>query len=374
MCSDNIKMFEDDGFSVLLVVTDFEIGGTPLQVLRLAGSLKANGVSVSVCSLSPPGPITKRFKFHNIPTYSLGARSIKDIHILFKFKGVLSRIKPDIVHSFLVHSNFVSRIGNAMLGKRCKHIGTICTIEREKRWHNAVERITSGLSDKIVCVSEAIKNFAISKMKIKEEKLRVIRPGIDIERILSAQPIDISELGIEPSEHRVCFLGRLDPIKQVDVVIRAIKWIKENSDIGDIQLVVIGDGEERNRLVKLVDKLNIADSVYFLGFREDYERILKICDVYALASKQEGWGIATVEAIAAGLVPVVSNVDGSREIVEFTECGVLVDSFEPIDFAKGIIEALEMKGKKKIDESIMYQLSIKREVEEYIKLYRELTR
>lgn len=358
--------------SVLIVITDLEIGGTPLQILRLAREFKRKGVRVGVCSLSEEGPITYRLLSEGIDTYALGARSIFDLHIIWRLVGLIRRLRPDVIHSFLVHANVVSRLANLLAGFPSIHIGTICTIERIKRWHNWLERISYNLSDAVVCVSFAVRDFVEKDLGIKGSTF-VVRPGIDIEDIKGATPADPALLGIGESNHRVCYLGRLDPVKGIDIAIKAIWWIYRNTDLDDIQLLIIGDGPQRNRLMGLADRLGISDRVYFLGFRQDYASILKICKVCILPSYQEGWGIAVAEAICAGLVPVVSNAGGSAELVQLANHGIIIDGFQPHSFAKGIIDAFDLQAEANKDMSEgLLQLSSSYEAEEYLKLYRSL--
>ncbi len=202
--------------------------------------------------------------------------------------------------------------------------------------------------------------------------ISVIYPGIDIGRIVASQPIEFTALNIEPSENRICFLGRLDRIKRVDLILRALAHIREYKPDCDFQFLIIGDGPERQNLQKLTSDLSLEREVHFLGFRSDYPEILKICRVYVLASEQEGWGIATAEALASGLIAVVSAVDGSKEQIIDRQNGFLVPPGNHLALAEAILSAIELADspeRKNLTEQQLQTLSSNREAEEYLLLY-----
>ncbi len=358
----------------LLIVTDLERGGTPLQVYRLAKGLKSLNTEIAVCCLSHKGPIAELIEQEAINVYPLQATNITDVQIIFKLAKLINNFKPDICNSFLMHSNVITRIAARLLSSSsCKIISTVCTVERQKHWHMIMENSTHRLSDIIVCISQAVLKHLHHIGHIPKNKLELIYPGIDIQKIRNAVPIDIGKLSIRPCKHRICFLGRLDPIKRIDLILHAIRKIHNEQNNYDIQFIIIGDGPERNKLERLTKELKIENIVYFLGFREDYPAILKLCQIYTLASEQEGWGIATIEAIAAGLIPVVSDIDGSREIIEKTS-GLTFTPKDSDDLAAKIIKAINLYDNRQfaIDNENLAFFDYHRESSEYLKLYETL--
>ncbi len=356
---------------VLLIVTDLEIGGTPLQVYRLAKGLRRLGVDVSVCCLAGEGKVAELLRDSSIPVYPLGAKNVFDIRILYKFAKLLSVLKPDIVHSFLMHSNIVTRlIGRVVVSG--KVVSTICTVEREKRWHMIMENFTHRLADVVVCISQAVMKHCITAGHISKSKLKLIYPGIDVDRIRLAKPADAKALNLDECRNRICFLGRCDPIKRIDLILYALEHIRNNYPDLDVKLIVIGDGPERANLQNLANRLGIADMVNFLGFRDDYPSILKLCKVYVLASEQEGWGVASAEAIVAGLVPVVSDVDGSREVIAGV-CGLTFPRGDWQTLAERIVEAIKLYDEKnEVSDDKLAFFDYHRESAEYFELYKTL--
>ncbi len=348
---------------ILLIVTDLEIGGTPLQVYRLSKGLTELGAQVSVACLAGPGPVADKIRVLGLPVFPLGARSVADVGVLLKLPRLMARLRPDICHSFLMHSNIPTRLSGCLVPGP-KIISTICTMEQEKGWHMILENATCRLADKIVCVSHAVRNFCL-KSHIPANRLEVITPGIDLEKITEALPPNPETLGLSPGSIKICFLGRLDPIKRIDLILKAVKILARP----DVELLIVGDGPQRQELERLADHLNISEKVKFLGFREDFPGILKLCKISVLASDQEGWGIATTEALAAGLTVVATRIDALSEQIKEGRNGFLVNPNDPEALAQGLSAGLNLRPTSLPDLEI---LSYRSEAREYLELYQSL--
>jgi len=355
--------------SVMLIVTDLQIGGAPLQVYRLAKGLYELEVPVSVVSLAGDGPVADKIRTLGIDVFPLGAKSIFDLRIFSRFAVLVARSRPDICHSFLMHANVLTRLVAPVICD-AKIVSTICTVERENHWHMTLENLTSRRAHKIVCVSRAVRDFC-RITGLPANKLTVIRPGIDEESILVAVPARREDIGLSPGTTTLCYLGRLDPIKRIDLILEALKIINNNN----INLLIIGDGPQRSYLESLTRHLSLQDQVHFLGFRSDYAALLKICQVYVLASDQEGWGVATTEALAAGLTVVATDVDANREQVIPGRNGYLVSPGNPHRLAEGILAGLKLHetyNSGYCPTPDLADMSYRREVAEYLELYRSL--
>jgi len=261
-----------------------------------------------------------------------------------------------------MHSNVLVRLA-AGIRRRPKIVSTICTVEREKGWHMTLERWTARLADRIVCISQAVRTFCLTR-GLPADRLVVIHPGIDLDRIRTAIPGDPVALGLTPSTTRLCYLGRLDPVKNIDVILRALTLLARP----DLELLIIGDGPQRPELETLARDLMLTNQVRFLGFREDYPSLLKLCRIFCLASRQEGWGIAVSEALTADLMVVATNVDALPEQVRSNNEGVLVDPDDPKAFAQGILSVLTPPNPP----NPRTVQTTQTEAQEYLHLYRQL--
>lgn len=348
---------------VLLVVTDLEIGGTPLQVYRLARGLKRLGCRVGVACLAGYGPIANRLDDADIAVFPLGARCVRDIGVVWRIWRLVCSLRPDVCHAFLVHANVITRLVAYAAGIRAV-VTTICTAERQNPWHLALENATCRLADRTVCISQGVTRHMRRRAHIPAATIRVIRPGIDVDHSQSARPISKESLTSHPDSPVICCVGRLDPVKRVDLVIRAMATIADRVHAG---LAIVGDGPQRNDLEGLVDRLGLRDRVRFLGFRDDVPGVLKSCDLFVLASQQEGWSIATAEALAVGLPVVVTDVEGPAEQIDPGRTGVLVPPGDAAKLAEGMLAALRLSKRPAGPAR-----SFADEARDYLDLYRKI--
>jgi len=357
---------------ILLVVTDLELGGTPLQVYRLAKGLKQFGCRVCVTCLGGYGPVARRIADADIQVEPLGAGDVYDVQVLGRLACLMRSVKPDICHSFLIHANVFTRVVGRSLGVR-SIVSTICTAERRYRWHLALENATWRLADRIVCVSGAVRAHMQAHAFIPPTSMRVVYPGIDVDEFLSAGPLPKEQLIGRTDAPLICYLGRLDPLKRVDLIIQALRIVKAR---GEIYLLIVGDGPTRPSLEKLAAESGLKDHVRFTGFRADVPAVLKSCDLYVTASEQEGWSIAIAEAMAAGIPVVATAVDGAFEQVEEGKTGYLVPPGDIQALAEAISAGIRLpKSRTRTTlTSQRIELSYMREAKEYYDLYQQLLR
>ncbi|MCU4139665.1 MAG: Glycosyltransferase involved in cell wall bisynthesis [Methanophagales archaeon] len=169
-----------------------------------------------------------------------------------------------------------------------------------------VERLTARLISKNIAVSERTKKD-LESLGVKNVK--VIHNGIDFKKIESVKPSE--------EESDIVFAGRLIKDKNVDVLIKAISLIKR--EISDIKCIIIGDGPEKEKLMKLAKELRVENNVKFVGFLENHDDVIaymKSSKVFVLPSTREGFGIVALEANACGL-PVVTVNHGRNAACDF---------------------------------------------------------
>jgi glycosyltransferase involved in cell wall biosynthesis len=314
---------------ILLLCTDLEVGGVPLLIRNFARVLAAaspdstpnrSRFTVQVASLAPEGPIAEQIRKHGITTHCLDACCQWDVRVFFRLARLIRQFQPHVLHSQLVHANVVGRLMGSLLGVP-KVIATIQTVEKGKRWHNKLENLTCRLSHKTACVSPSVYQHAARNIHIPKSRLQVIPNAIDVDRFADAEPVNLAEFNLDINKTTLVFVGRLDPVKNVDVLLRATARISQGQDI---QLLIVGDGPERERLETLTATLNLTDRVRFAGQRLDVERILKAADIFVLPSRWEGMPMAAQEAMASGLPVIASRAEGIIDIIEDNITGLLV--------------------------------------------------
>ncbi|HUF65243.1 MAG TPA: glycosyltransferase family 4 protein [Gemmatimonadaceae bacterium] len=162
---------------------------------------------------------------------------------------------------------------------------------------------------------------------IPQERIRVIYNGVDIVR-LTPDP------GARTPHPSFAYLGRLRRYKNVGTLIRALKLVPR----ADVTLDIAGTGPDRERLERLVQSLDLASRVKFLGFVSEPDKLSLLRRSWAtlLASPKEGWGISNLESAACGTPVIAADAPGVRESVRDGETGILVKPNGPAAFAAAI--------------------------------------
>jgi len=121
---------------------------------------------------------------------------------------------------------------------------------------------------------------------------------------------------------------------------------KLTKEIPDLAYLIVGDGQDRERLKNIAQSLGVGDKVIFAGYIPDSEKAdhYRLADVFVMPSRGEGFGIVFLEAMACGIPVIGSNVDGSREALREGKLGIIVNPNDPKEIYNGILSAL---GKSK---------------------------
>ncbi|MDO8632332.1 MAG: glycosyltransferase [Phycisphaerales bacterium] len=322
---------------LLYVITDLELGGVPLHLYRLARAMRDRGWRITVASLAgakvgvPGGgmvharvamPVGKMLREAGLPVYSCNGRGGWDYHVVGRLADIIREVRPDVIHSFLFHANTAVRFAALSSGfPRDWVICEIQTVEVERRWHLWVDRFTHRLCRFTIGNSPSVIDHLHRYARIPLDRLRLVRGGVDVDRIRSAAPMDRASLGLQATDRIVLWVGRLDPVKGLDVLIRAFEPLARETNA---HLLLVGGGALRDGLERLVRERTLESRVYFLGPRTDVPSLLKTADLFVFPSRTEGLPNALLEAMAAGCPIVTTDVPGCRDLITHEESGLLV--------------------------------------------------
>ena len=323
---------------ILYVITDLEVGGVPLHLCRLATRMHELGHVVRVVSLSPAGPVSEMLVQAGIEVGSCDARSVVGIGALLRLRREIVQFKPEMIHSFLFHANIACRLIAPLAGvSRDKLICEIQTVEIERRWHLTVDRWTHRLCRMEIGNSQSVIDHLHHEAGLPESWLLLVRGGVDLERFERAKPVQKSELGVKDSDRLLVWVGRLDPVKGLEDLLRALVIIQQRFAS---HLVLVGDGPERSRLERLITELDLADRVSLVGVRDDVPKILKACDVFVFPSHTEGMPNALLEAMASGCAIVCTDVPGNRDLITDDRTGLTVPARDSNALADAVMKLL----------------------------------
>lgn len=237
----------------------------------------------------------------------------------------------------------------------------------KKNWmYYPVEKFMSRYCDCMGMINWEDYGFTRKKMpRMRVEHIDGI--GFDISRFRDAEcsrDAKRAELGIAPEDCFVLSVGELQTRKNHEPVIRAVAKLNDPH----VKYCICGRGELLEPLQKLCRNLNIENQVRFLGHRYDIREILKAADIFAHPSLREGLGIAALEAMAAGLPLVTSDIQGIKDFMEDGKTGYCFSPSDVDGYAKAI--ALLMKNKElrasigKYNQTAVQKYSLKNSMQE----------
>ena len=205
-------------------------------------------------------------------------------------------------------------------------------------------RLYRGRVCRFIAISDCMYRVMVRANPSIRKKAKVIVNGIDIARVDGVQPANSATIPAQllAGRHRVGFLGRLYDVKGPQTFIDSAVIISEA--VEGVVFPVVGDGPLRGDLERHACERGIRDRVLFLGFREDAIAVLKHFDVLLFTSKKEAFGMALVEAMAAGVPIVAVHSEGAvSELVRNQKWGYLVEKRDPDLLARRVVGLLVNK-------------------------------
>jgi glycosyltransferase involved in cell wall biosynthesis len=307
---------------ILLLITDLELGGTPTVVRELAVRLHRTGVDIEVACLSKWGPVADQLKNAGVPVTALNAKGARDILMLRRLIRLIRDREFTTVFSFLMHANAMAAAASLRLHD-VRWIQSIQTTQPWPPWHWAVQRIAQRAASAIVVPSPSVAKIAIEWAGVAEDRVVVIPNAIDpADWARSESPIPATD----PRPYPITFLGRLDPIKDVPTLVRAVAILNPL-----VHLHIYGEGADRNRIEQTIAQLNTPVTMH--GAIESPQMALSQSGLLVLPSLAEGFGLVLIEAMAAGVPVVATDVPGIRDVVRHDQNGLLATCSDPISLA-----------------------------------------
>jgi len=328
------------------IIDSLGSGGAEKLLLTFTEAAIAAGHKVSIISLIDNRTVPA-VNFNVTQLSSLGANlifinSLKlyEIRPFLKLIKLFRHEKFDVVQSHLSHGDILGGIVGWLTSTPV--VATLHTPNPRQIGHYHIREflwkfVLRYFSKKTIVVSRGI-----------EEAYRSTVPASKLELVLNAVNIPApltdhernkirAEMTSNPQAKLIICVGRLVPSKGISELLQAFVSIREEN--ADAMLVIVGGGEIQNDLISQARSLGVFEHVHFLGYRNDIQDLLKGADMYVSASYLEGMSIALLEAMAAGLPIVATNVGEVPYLLE-NQRGVLIPPRDVEAIAKGIIDLL----------------------------------
>lgn len=335
--------------SILFVSTGLGQGGAEAQLTRLAVRLKQRGWTVRVVSMLPPSAYTEVLSAAGVSISSLNMRrKIPDPRAVLRLAQIIREVRPALVHAFMIHANLLCRITRMV----CPMPLLICSarsIYEGGRLREWAYRLTDPLSEVTTQVCQAGLERYICRRLVPAHKALYIPNGIEVEQFVpdvEARRQMRRQLGVEDAFVWGA-VGRLEPPKDYPNLLQAFKQVV-NTTYQKTCLVIVGDGSLRRTLQEQVELFSLQNHVHFLGSRIDVAKILQMLDAYVMSSAWEGMSNALLEAAAAALPIVATDVGDNRAIVLAEQSGYLVPPRDPEALAAAMQRLMKLSTPQRI--------------------------
>ncbi len=366
------------------VVLSLDCGGLERIVLALVREGLRLEQKVSVVCLERLGALAAGIDALNVPVVCLQKLPGLRLCLVPALIRVFRELRPDVVHTHqsgaLFYSGLAARLARVPLVVHTEHgnhfhHGDSSVATRLRKW--CLWRLSGSHAASFFCVTKDIAAELATRRLIPRRKLEFIPNGIDTSTF--AEPTDREalrrSLGFPVDASVIGTVGRLNEIKQQDVLIRAFASVrKEHSSA---RLLLVGDGPMRSRLEQLANELDLNGTVHFAGYQSEPERYLHAMDVFALTSRTEGMPLAILEAWGSGLPVVASAVGGIPDLIQHGCNGLLFPGRDEARLASLICELLrEPKQAHSLGEAgrrvVMTRYNVQRMAYDYQDRYRRL--
>lgn len=316
---------------IVYIISSFALGGAERLLLDLCRKLDKEKFEIYICSVTGGGPLLNEFEKLNIKVKVFYKPTKLGLGVIWQIFKYLKNIKPQIVHTHLFGGDTWGRIA-AIWARVLIIISTEHNINLNEGWlKKKIKLILSWFTDKIIAVSQGVKEYSIKIEKIKPAKLEVIYNGIDLNKFnwRGFKPIDLAH------SIQAIVVARLHKQKGHKYLLEAMPLLGEKYP--NLILNIVGTGNLLENLKKQAASLGITNKVIFWEQQLEIEKILPQMDLFILPSVWEGLGIAIIEAQAVGVPVLAANIGGIKELIEHKKTGLLFEPKNP----QAIFEAVD---------------------------------
>ena len=380
---------------VLRVIARLNVGGPALHVAYLSSGLAERGYDTTLIA----GDVAKGeesmafvaegegVEVVRLPGLSRSIAPLRDLTAALRLAAEIRRIRPHILHTHTAKAGAVGRLA-AMLAGNARPQVVVHTYHGHvlrgyfggfgTRVFRRIERTLASTSDALVAVSPQVRDDLVELGIGPAQRFTVVRLGIDLEPRVSTSA-DRTEsrrrIGIGPERFVVGWFGRMTAVKRTDDLVDALVALRGRGV--DACLLLVGDGEDRERLEQRARDSGVARDVFFLGYQKDVASWYAAADAVVLTSVNEGTPVTIIEALAAGRPVVATDAGGTGDVVRDGIDGYLVDVGDTDAMAARLAEIaadpsvgarLAAAGQKRV----LSRYAVTRLVDDADRLYRAL--
>lgn len=375
---------------VLFIVPNLVAGGAERQIANLMKGLLERGIIPSLFMLDPVGifldEIPKGVKVYlpkshrpSDPSMNLVIKHRNPLKTISEIIQAVYKEKPDILYSRHWPTKIPAAFAGWLLRKKvvlseANSLIYEMAYKDTKRRNFYLKNIACRLADAVVAVSQGVADSLNQLFKLNS-KIRVIYNGFDLVEIEKRSTEEVSHPWFNHAQPIALTVGRLVNQKGLNYLLHAVNLINRKTPL---RLIIIGDGELKEKLKKQAEGLGIKDKVDFLGVKKNPFAYMARCDLFVLSSLYEGLPNVLVEAMALGLPVISTNCPhGPSEIIENGKNGILVPVKDPQAISEAVLKVLgdnQLKDKLRKEAKIRAKdFSLDNMISEYVELFLSLS-
>jgi L-malate glycosyltransferase len=323
---------------ILQICSAREIGGGERHLADLANALAERGHDV-FAALSPASPL--RSLLSSLPpanVVELPMRNSLNLATAMKLSQLARARDIEIVHAHIARDYPLAALATGRSKARL-------VLTRHVLFPlNRIHRLTLRRTSRVIAVSQAVAESLYSQSIFDRQKVVKIHNGIDLAKFAQVEARRASQQKL-----RVGTVGHIAPIKGLDDFVRAAALVIQNHP--DLEFIIAGEdksasGENRLALESLMSELGLNENVKLIGWVDDMPEFLSTLDVFVSSARSEPFGLAIVEAMAAGVPVVATASEGAREIIDDRQSGRLVPIGDVASLAKTIDELMNDESQR----------------------------
>jgi glycosyltransferase involved in cell wall biosynthesis len=341
---------------VLRAITRLNIGGPAIHAILLTSALDdgATFKSTLVAGTTAPheGDMLDLARARSVRPVVLAALGreispLDDLISLARMVKLVRDLRPDVVHTHMAKAGTVGRLAARLCGVPLivhtyhGHVFHSYFGPTRTRVFVTIERALGVASHRIIVVGEGQRDEIAGYGVAPRDKIEAIPLGLELGQYLNAESCRghvRSELGVGDDVPLVGIVARLVPIKAHEVFFEAAARVRQAAPAA--RFLVVGDGERRDELIALANRLGLRECVTFVGWRRDMVNVYADLDVVALTSMNEGSPVALIEALAAARPVVSTAVGGVPEVVLHGTTGLTVPARDAAGLADAVLSLL----------------------------------
>ncbi|MDX6747284.1 N-acetyl-alpha-D-glucosaminyl L-malate synthase BshA [Polaribacter sp. PL03] len=326
-------------------------GGSGVVATELGMALANKGHEVHFITYNQPVRLdflSHNLHFHQvvIEEYPLFEYQPYELALSSKMVEVVRKHDLEVLHvHYAIPHAYAAYMAKQMLKEKGLDVKVVTTLHgtditlvgSHPTYKTAVE-FSINNSDVVTSVSNNLKETTNKLFNITKD-IKVIYNFIDVEKYDNAHKEECKRIALaQPNERIFTHVSNFRPVKRVEDVVRVFGEVRKKIAA---KLLMIGEGPERAKAEKLVKELKLTEDVFFLGNSTEVAKILCYTDVFLLPSQTESFGLAALEAMAAGTAVISTNTGGLPEVNIHGETGFLSDLGDIKDMAKNALSIVK---------------------------------